>query len=209
MKSVQIRSFFGSVFSCIRTEYGDLLRKSPYSVRIQENTDQKTLYLDTFHEVFFLQTKDSLKLMICSHPCEKNVVTTDKKYLLAQIEKQIENKFNVRNVFGKGKIFFIPVTPSEIEKLIKCLHTNKAAGIDKISPKLKKKSQLIFNSLSANPEKWSNTLKQIVRNLLTICLSVFDHFMNLALKGLTPLLTVAIFLFPDSAKVVSVVSFEN
>ena len=38
--------------------------------------------------------------------------------------------------------------------------------------------------LSANPEKWSNTLKQIVGNLPTICLSVFDHFMNLALKGL-------------------------
>ena len=32
VKSVQIRSFFWSVFSCIRTEYRDLLRKSPYSV---------------------------------------------------------------------------------------------------------------------------------------------------------------------------------
>ena len=42
-----------------------------------------------------------------------------------------------------------------------------------------------FNPLSANPEKWSNTLKQIVGNLPTICLSVFDHFMNLALKGLS------------------------
>ena len=43
----------------------------------------------------------------------------------------------------------------------------------------------LFNPLNANPEKWSNTLKQIVGNLPTICLSVFDHFMNLALKGLT------------------------
>ena len=42
----------------------------------------------------------------------------------------------------------------------------------------------ILNSLFANPEKWSNTLKQIVGNLPTICLSVFDHFMNLVLKGL-------------------------
>ena len=42
-----------------------------------------------------------------------------------------------------------------------------------------------INPLSANPEKWSNTLKQIVGNLPTICLSVFDHFMNLALKGST------------------------
>ena len=43
---------------------------------------------------------------------------------------------------------------------------------------------LFHNPLNANPEKWSNTLKQIVGNLPTICLSVFDHFMNLALKGI-------------------------
>ena len=41
VKSVQIWIYFWSVFSCIRSEYGDLLRKSPYSVRIQENTGQK------------------------------------------------------------------------------------------------------------------------------------------------------------------------
>ena len=41
VKSVQLRSYFWSVFSCIPTEYGDLLCKSPYSVRIQENTDQR------------------------------------------------------------------------------------------------------------------------------------------------------------------------
>ena len=41
-----------------------------------------------------------------------------------------------------------------------------------------------LNPLNANPEKWSNTLEQFVGNLPTICLSVFDHFMNLALKGL-------------------------
>ena len=47
MKSVQIRIFFWSVFSYIRTEYRDLLRKSPYSVRIQENADQKKLRIWT------------------------------------------------------------------------------------------------------------------------------------------------------------------
>ena len=40
----------------------------------------------------------------------------------------------------------------------------------------------IFNPLSVNLRKWSNTLKQ--DNLLTDCLSVFDHFVKLALKGL-------------------------
>ena len=48
-----------------------------------------------------------------------------------------------------------------------------------------KKMKPVLNPLRANPEKWSNTLKQIVGNLPTICLSVFDHFMNLALKGLS------------------------
>ena len=47
VKSVQIRSFFWSVFSCIRTEYGDLRCKSPYSVQIQKNTDQKKLRIWT------------------------------------------------------------------------------------------------------------------------------------------------------------------
>ena len=37
-----------------------------------------------------------------------------------------------------------------------------------------------LNPLSANPTKWSNTFKQFVGNL-----SVFDHFVGLALKGLT------------------------
>ena len=34
LKSVQIQTFFWSVFSRIRTEYGDLIRKLPYSVRM-------------------------------------------------------------------------------------------------------------------------------------------------------------------------------
>ena len=42
-----------------------------------------------------------------------------------------------------------------------------------------------LNPLSANPTKWSNTLKQFVGNLPMNCLSVFDHFVRLALKGLT------------------------
>ena len=42
-----------------------------------------------------------------------------------------------------------------------------------------------FNPFSANFTKWSNTLKQFVGNLPTNCLSVFDKFVGLALKGLT------------------------
>ena len=41
-----------------------------------------------------------------------------------------------------------------------------------------------LNPLSANPTKWSNTLKQFAGNLLTNCFSVFDNFVKLLLKGL-------------------------
>ena len=45
VKSAQIRSFFCSVFSCIRTEYGDL--RSKYR-------PEKIPYLDTFRAVFLM-----------------------------------------------------------------------------------------------------------------------------------------------------------
>ena len=45
VKSVQIRSFFWSVFSCILNGYGDL-------VRIQENADQKKSRIETLFVEF-------------------------------------------------------------------------------------------------------------------------------------------------------------
>ena len=48
VKSVHILSLFWSVFSRIRTEYGHLRNKSPYSVRKRENTDEKKLRIWTF-----------------------------------------------------------------------------------------------------------------------------------------------------------------
>ena len=47
VKSVQIQSFFWSVCSCIQTEYGETGSISPYSVQVQENTDQKKLLIWT------------------------------------------------------------------------------------------------------------------------------------------------------------------
>ena len=43
--------------------------------------------------------------------------------------------------------------------------------------------EINLNLLSANSKKWSNTLKQFAGNLPN-CLSVFEHFVGLALKGL-------------------------
>ena len=52
VKSVHIRSFFWSVFSRIRNEYGDIRNISPYSVRAWENTDQEKLRIWTLHAVY-------------------------------------------------------------------------------------------------------------------------------------------------------------
>ena len=41
-----------------------------------------------------------------------------------------------------------------------------------------------INPLSVKPTKWSNTPEEFVRNLPASCLSVFNHFVGLALKGL-------------------------
>ena len=40
-------------------------------------------------------------------------------------------------------------------------------------------NSMVIDPLSANPIKWSNTLKP------TNCLSVFDYFVGLALEGLS------------------------
>ena len=46
-------------------------------------------------------------------------------------------------------------------------------------------SNNIIKSLCTHPTKCSNTLKQLVDNLPTNCLSVFDHFVELKLNGLS------------------------
>ena len=48
---------FWSLFSCIRIEYGEILRISPYSVQMRENTDQKNSeYGHFWYSVYFLES---------------------------------------------------------------------------------------------------------------------------------------------------------
>ena len=51
-----------------------------------------------------------------------------------------------------------------------------------------------FNPLSVNHTKWSNILKQFAGILPTNCLSVFDHFVGLALKELHKIMFAGTFL---------------
>ena len=49
-----VLEFFWSVFSHIQKEYGEILRISPYSVKIRENKDQKNSENDTFYAMIVI-----------------------------------------------------------------------------------------------------------------------------------------------------------
>ena len=53
-----------------------------------------------------------------------------------------------------------------------------------VSEKNLEKHFLVFSPFKRQFTKWSNTLKQFVGKLPTNCLSMFDRFVGLALKGL-------------------------
>ena len=60
--------FFWSFISRIRTEYGEIIRISPYSVRMQENPDQKNSEYGQFHAVYSCLTFWILKTYLRLSP---------------------------------------------------------------------------------------------------------------------------------------------
>ena len=67
-----------------------------------------------------------------------------------------------------------------------------------------KYGEYYFNPLNVNFTKWSNTLKQFGGNLPTNCLSVFDHFVWLALKGLKEVAKIVIVVFKSCCHMVTI-----
>ena len=62
VKSVQIRSFFWSVFSCIQIEYGEIRSISPIQSECGKYGPEETPYLDIFHAVMGRQLKFVMEL---------------------------------------------------------------------------------------------------------------------------------------------------
>ena len=59
--------FFWSVFSCIWTEYGEILRISQNSVRMRKNADQKKLHICTVFTQWCLLTRRQLLEVYSEH----------------------------------------------------------------------------------------------------------------------------------------------
>ena len=75
----------------------------------------------------------------------------------------------------------LSVSCAEHADVLTCPHVNYFCK--KLRLKCLRRFWISVNPLSVNYTKWSNTLKQFVANLPTNCLSVFDHFVGLLLKG--------------------------
>ena len=86
----------------------------------------------------------------------------------------------------KNEVFPLRISSVNVKEILNrklhflCSETS-CNGLNK---NVTKTSTILVNPLSANPTKWPNALKQFVGNLPTNCLSVFDNFVGLALKGL-------------------------
>ena len=104
----------------------------------------------------------------CSKACQTKQYPEHKKY--CAVISELDSR-------KKHKLEQFTVTDSEI--LPKKYHNQLVRLIGE-----KPIIEGYINPLSAKFMKWSNTLKQIVGKLPTICLSVFDHFSGLARKGL-------------------------
>ena len=68
VKSVQIRSFFWSAFSGIRTEYGEIQSIPPYSVRMRENTDRKNSVFGYFSGRVLICSKSTMETLSVVNP---------------------------------------------------------------------------------------------------------------------------------------------
>ena len=77
VKSVQIRSFFWSVFSCIRTEYGEIRSISSHSVQMRENTDQN--HSEYGH--FLRSDSHHIEATLPAFNCSKVTIETPEKYM--------------------------------------------------------------------------------------------------------------------------------
>ena len=113
-----------------------------------------------------------------------SMITDDKKWhyfaveSLSRLLHRITSKHNDDHYYMKGLHSFRTESKLRSHKIICKNHNN-------CSLKMPKSWNKILNPLSANNTKWSKTLKQFVGNLPTNCLSLFDHFVELALKGLS------------------------
>ena len=151
-----------------------LVRIFPYLNWILENTDQKKPRIWTLFKDWTCK-EHGVSMSWHFRSIRSNI------YLLPQDNSWSENCHqNIKLDFNKGydgTLFELSSHIKHFQEHISYHNINIPLGLDK-------QSEFSFlNPLSTSLTKWSNTLKQLEK-LPTNCLSVFDHFLRLTLKGL-------------------------
>ena len=104
MKSIQIRSFFWSVFSCIWIEYGDLLEISAFSPNTVKHGPEKTPHLDTFHAMSkqaFQQYIGHINRLMSWNGYSKYV----RNSIIQRLDSNINRKDSINNKKSDRKLF--------------------------------------------------------------------------------------------------------
>ena len=105
-----------------------------------------------------------------SKMCYMRIVILENQRLISKLQVEISSQTGDTQIYSIVKSY----------QIIKWINLKKILPISPIYL-----LQGIVNPIRAKFTKWTNTLKQFVGNLPTNCLSAFDHFVELALKGLT------------------------
>ena len=99
---------FQSVFSRIRTEYGEILRISPYSDRMRENTDRITPNKDTFYAVTrFNQSKKVWGRKLKVSGCADQNWSWSRRVTIFCTSFDGFNIIGMQNVFQHTSLIFI------------------------------------------------------------------------------------------------------
>ena len=131
-----------------------------------------------FFNIFFWKTQ-ILWFYVTQNNYDKIIIKTNSfvfYFLFTRFTSlSSHSKYFLRDVFYNDKI-------NNHKIIIMIISNNQQKSSEVIA--LLSFTIIIFNPLSASPTKWPNTHKQFVGNLPTNFLSVFDHYVRLALKGL-------------------------
>ena len=110
----------------------------------------------------------------------KSGLTEPRSYLYARRQKDTDYHHVFTSIFRSAFCLYINRFYSSVNREF-YHYTSKRSSL---TQELMYQRTRFLNPLSANPTKWSNTLKQFAGKLPTNCLSVFDHIVKLAPKGL-------------------------
>ena len=124
--------------------------------------------------------------------CSWQLIMFDKKQksCVKRIHLVTDDGLSDRNAFYIVKIVFLYplfkcLYSSFFYFLRKTCHDHFYNGLVKSLYVIVNNFSVRFNPISANPTQLSNTLKQFVSKMQTNCLSVLDHFVGFAIKGLS------------------------